>query len=187
MCKWLDLLALSQALLPTAVIRGINYYTARVSGAADPSAPRRQQIYLSALATLGLVKVHYGTFLAKDHWRPIAHLPVADRQITGPNGSAVFTTGLHSVAPDPALTRSTTQNLVVGKHGTPPRGTRPAAPANPVMAQVCTMEEKGSDVNLAVHLVNDAWAGRFEAAAVLSNDTDLVEPIRIVTQERGCL
>lgn len=32
-------------------------------------------------------------------------------------------------------------------------------------------------------LVNDAWAGRFDAAAVLSNDTDLVEPIRIVTQE----
>jgi len=45
------------------------------------------------------------------------------------------------------------------------------------------MEEKGSDVNLACHLVNDAWAGRFDAAVVISNDTDLVEPIRIVTQE----
>jgi hypothetical protein len=45
------------------------------------------------------------------------------------------------------------------------------------------MEEKGSDVNLAVHLVNDAWAGRFDAAIVVSNDTDLVEPIRIVAQE----
>jgi hypothetical protein len=38
---------------------------------------------------------------------------------------------------------------------------------------------------LAAHLVNDAWRGDFEAAAVVSNDTDLVEPIRIVTQERG--
>ena len=34
--------------------------------------------------------------------------------------------------------------------------------------------KKGSDVNLAVHLLNDAWAGRFDAAAVISNDTDPV-------------
>ena len=47
------------------------------------------------------------------------------------------------------------------------------------------MEEKGSDVNLAAHLINDAWKGSFEAAAVISNDTDLIEPIRMVTIERG--
>lgn len=46
------------------------------------------------------------------------------------------------------------------------------------------MEEKGSDVNLATHLVNDAWKGLYDAAVVVSNDTDLVEPIRVVTQER---
>lgn len=47
------------------------------------------------------------------------------------------------------------------------------------------MEEKGSDVNLAAHLLNDAWKGVFDAAVVVSNDTDLVEPIRMVTTERG--
>ncbi len=47
------------------------------------------------------------------------------------------------------------------------------------------MEEKGSDVNLAVHLLNDAWNGLFDAAAVISNDTDLVTPIRMVTAQRG--
>lgn len=46
------------------------------------------------------------------------------------------------------------------------------------------MEEKGSDVNLATHLINDAWKGRFDGALVISNDTDLVTPIQIVTQER---
>jgi hypothetical protein len=46
-------------------------------------------------------------------------------------------------------------------------------------------EEKGSDVNLATHLVNDGWLCRYETALVLSQDTDLVEPIRIVTKERG--
>lgn len=45
-------------------------------------------------------------------------------------------------------------------------------------------EEKGSDVNLAAHLINDAWKGRFKAAVVVSNDSDLAEAIRIVRQER---
>jgi hypothetical protein len=44
-------------------------------------------------------------------------------------------------------------------------------------------KRRGSDVNLGVHLVRDAFKGGFEIAAVLTNDTDLVEPIRIVTKE----
>lgn len=43
--------------------------------------------------------------------------------------------------------------------------------------------KKGSDVNLGVHLVRDALKGKFEHAAILTNDTDLAEPIRIVVQE----
>ena len=46
------------------------------------------------------------------------------------------------------------------------------------------MEEKGSDVNRAAHLLNDAWQSLFEASVVVSNDTDLVTPIRMVTRER---
>jgi hypothetical protein len=40
-------------------------------------------------------------------------------------------------------------------------------------------EEKGSDVNLAVHLVNDAHLDKFEMAVVISNDSDLAETIKI--------
>jgi uncharacterized LabA/DUF88 family protein len=47
------------------------------------------------------------------------------------------------------------------------------------------MEEKGSDVNLAAHLLNDAWKNSFDAAVVISNDTDLIEPICMVTTERN--
>ena len=47
------------------------------------------------------------------------------------------------------------------------------------------MEEKGSDVNLALHLLNDAWKGLFDAAVVISNDTDLITPIRMVAVERA--
>ncbi|XYD06380.1 NYN domain-containing protein (plasmid) [Methylorubrum populi] len=55
----------------------------------------------------------------------------------------------------------------------------------PRMVQVAKVEEKGSDVNLAAHLVRDAYLNRFDVALVLSNDTDLVEPVRIVTKEVG--
>lgn len=48
-----------------------------------------------------------------------------------------------------------------------------------------TFEEKGSDVNLGVRLVWDAARGAFDAAIVISNDSDLAEAIRIVTNEIG--
>jgi uncharacterized LabA/DUF88 family protein len=51
--------------------------------------------------------------------------------------------------------------------------------------RVLKTEEKGSDVNLASHLLNDAHMGRFEAAVIVSNDSDLCEPIRIVKDELG--
>ncbi len=53
----------------------------------------------------------------------------------------------------------------------------------PIVARVWKTEEKGSDVNLGAHLVRDAFQGKFDTAAVLTNDTDLVEPVRIVAQE----
>ena len=47
------------------------------------------------------------------------------------------------------------------------------------------MEEKGSDVSLAAHLLNDAWKGLYDAAAVISNDTDLVTPIQMVAKQQA--
>ena len=46
------------------------------------------------------------------------------------------------------------------------------------------MEEKGSDVNLAVYQLNDSRMNLFEAAVVVSNDTDFLVPIRMVAEER---
>jgi hypothetical protein len=42
------------------------------------------------------------------------------------------------------------------------------------------MEEKGSDVNLAVHLVSDAYEERFETAVVVSTDSDLLGAVDFV-------
>ena len=50
--------------------------------------------------------------------------------------------------------------------------------------RVLKSEEKGSDVNLSVHLVNDAWNNRYDCAVVCSNDGDMAEAMRIVRRER---
>jgi uncharacterized LabA/DUF88 family protein len=52
-------------------------------------------------------------------------------------------------------------------------------------ARVVKTEEKGSDVNLATHLLHDAHMGRFDVGVVVSNDSDLLEPIRIVRERLG--
>ena len=54
-----------------------------------------------------------------------------------------------------------------------------------VTVPVWRMEEKGTDVNLGVRLVADAFRNAFDKAMVISNDSDLVGPIRMVTQELG--
>ena len=49
--------------------------------------------------------------------------------------------------------------------------------------EVFKTEEKGSDVNLATHLLHDAHEGRFDCAIVVSGDSDLLLPVRIVIDE----
>lgn len=41
-------------------------------------------------------------------------------------------------------------------------------------------EEKGSDVNMAVHMLNDAWSGDIDCEVLVSNDSDLAEACRLV-------
>jgi hypothetical protein len=50
-------------------------------------------------------------------------------------------------------------------------------------ATVLKTEEKGSDVNLAAHLIHDGHRRAFEQAVVITNDSDLAEPIRIIRDE----
>ena len=61
----------------------------------------------------------------------------------------------------------------------------PPPAAVPKTVQVVKSEEKGSDVNLACYLLVDAFDDDYEAAVVVSNDSDLAEPIRLVRQKFG--
>lgn len=59
---------------------------------------------------------------------------------------------------------------------------RPALGSPPGSVEVRLTEEKGSDVNLAAHLLSDAYEGRCERALVLSNDSDLASALRLAAE-----
>ncbi|OUI79239.1 NYN domain-containing protein [Acetobacter orientalis] len=64
-------------------------------------------------------------------------------------------------------------HIVTARLATPVSGQSP-------FVKIIKTEEKGSDVNLATHLLNDAHLNLFDVAVVISNDSDLLEPIKLV-------
>ena len=44
-------------------------------------------------------------------------------------------------------------------------------------------EEKGTDVNIATHMMDDAHKKDFDVAILITNDSDLAEQVRIITQD----
>jgi uncharacterized LabA/DUF88 family protein len=143
--KWLNLKKIFASILPAKNhAEAIKYYTAHVNAASDPGAPRRQQLYLDALATIPEITIHKGTFMTHEKWLPLARATTA--------------------------TLKEIPNVIRAK-------------GDMVLANVIRAEEKGSDVKLGVHLVHDGWRDLYDVGVVVSNDTDLEEPLRIVTRE----
>lgn len=64
-----------------------------------------------------------------------------------------------------------TDGTGLARTGEPPHGARPQD------------EEKGSDVNIATMLLLDAVRDEYDEAVIISNDSDLVMPIRITRDE----
>jgi hypothetical protein len=58
-------------------------------------------------------------------------------------------------------------------------------PGGPTTVRVIKTEEKGSDVNLATYLLLDAFRRDCETAVVITNDSDLKEPIAVAERELG--
>ncbi|MGK5089203.1 NYN domain-containing protein [Bdellovibrionota bacterium FG-2] len=58
-------------------------------------------------------------------------------------------------------------------------GWRPLADGGK-MVRVMLTQEKGSDVNLATHVLADAFDRKFDAATIVSNDSDLKAPLVLV-------
>lgn len=160
--RWLDLKALCQNILPAHhEIKTIRYFIARVSGTPeDPGKSTRQDVYLQALKqSIPELAIHYGRFQRTSKRMPLVH----------PNEKPHGVIANKKVA---ALNKEIFNNKDGWNDGPGP------------CVDVLSTEEKGSDVNLAVHLVNDAWNNAFECAVILSNDSDLAEAMFLV-KNRG--
>ncbi|UTT63580.1 NYN domain-containing protein [Microcella humidisoli] len=153
--RWLDVRAL---VLPFAgwsnsSIERIVYCTARVSPVDSPSAAVDQSAYLDALLAAGSVDlIEEGRY---DSWAKEAPLSSSIAGSRAP--SLLASTGLETW--DSAL---------------PLRRT----PTGEILATVRKREEKGSDVNVATHLLRDVYSNDVDAAIVVSNDSDLALPLR---------
>ena len=156
--KWLDLQALFSSLLPGHQLKRIRYFTAMVSGFGDPDRPQRQLTYLRAIETIPGLSVQRGQFRKRQKHRPV--MPV---QYGVPQSVWVLDRAGQS------------QHLQIDPK--PPNGAQ--------FVWVHDREEKGSDVNLATHLLVDAYHGDFDTAVVVSDDADLLEPIIQVRKEFG--
>ncbi len=83
-----------------------------------------------------------------------------------------------------ALSATNAAQVVLGHHVRQLRSLPRAEPGGTEGSAVKVVQtiEKGSDVNLAVDLVDRAHRGRFHAAAVVSNDGDLRRAVELVSR-----
>jgi len=161
--RWLDPVALADTLLPNDEVITVKYFTAQIKALPhDPAAPTRQQIYLRALKTVKRIDLQDGFFMRRKKFAALAIGKVGEgfgrRELLRARllRLALKGSGLLTMKSDPI-----------------PR------------IQVWKTEEKGSDVNLASHLLIDGRDGAYEQAAVISNDSDLAWPIEYVRVTLG--
>jgi len=154
--RWLDLRRLSTDLVVQrsgwndATVERVIYCTARISGASNPSGARDQEVYLRALRAADAVDViEMGRYVNR-----VATAPLA---VKGPGGRPIITTSQWPI-------------MIQGPNDTD-------VPDARFMVSVARREEKGSDVNVAAHLLLDLLHHRIDAAVVISNDSDLAYPV----------
>lgn len=178
--RWLNLYKLCSLLLPKHQINKIKYFTALVSGRpTDPQQPTRQQIYLRALKTIPNLEIIYGQFQTRKTKMPLINKTFDPAQ-KSKNHILIFRStnptveNLNKVKQHLYYSKTDLQDFRIDSVFTPlPKD-------NIQSAYVIRTDEKGSDVNLATHLLYDAFKDDFEIAAIISNDSDLYESVRLV-------
>lgn len=117
--------------------------------------------------------------LAPGH--PIDHIRYFTARVSGkvdPDAPRRQNAYLSAIDGNPHLTIHYGKFLA-GVHNMPLASPRPAGPR---FASVIRTEEKGSDVNLASHLILDGCDGLYELALVISNDSDLKDAVAEVSK-----
>lgn len=153
--RWLDLRALALSLVPSSwgsvTTSRVVYCTARISGRDNPSGAHDQDIYIKALRASGSADtIELGSYVSRVKFAPLA---TPDRKGR------------------PVLMTATKPVLIQDAQGAP-------VPDARFMVSHARREEKGSDVNVAAHLLLDVLLDRVDAAIVISNDSDLRLPVQ---------
>ena len=157
--KWFDLEAWVRTLLPRDNIGLIQYFTAPVRQQyPGDRAHERQNVLLRALSANPLISVHEGHFTTEAKWRPLADHKFGLRDLFRP-----------VLRPSP----------IVRAIFAEARRRRYEAWT---LARVMVDEEKRSDVSLAAHLVYDSVTNACDKAVVVTNDSDLMEPLILAAQ-----
>ncbi|ASR33717.1 hypothetical protein BAY61_00505 [Prauserella marina] len=161
--KWLSPHALATSLVAErtnwrgARIERVVYCTARIDAADAPDAYADQDVYLKALDAVGAVDhIEFGQYVARAKQVPLANQPRKGRPQLVRSQAPLPTTELPLSAVDD------------GNGG------------HIVLATALVREEKGSDVNVATHLLVDVLSGYVDAAVVISNDSDLGLPLKLI-------
>jgi hypothetical protein len=155
--RWLDVRSLANSLAKWdgATVERIVYCTAYVHPADNQGAHRDQGLYIKALREHRSIDVlELGHYVA---WPK--NLPLA-RKLASGGAEVIRPTGSESW-----------QGLPISRVSDPNGGM--------FLATVRNRKEKGSDVNVATHLLADIFRGDVDAAIVISNDSDLALPLSI--------
>jgi uncharacterized LabA/DUF88 family protein len=159
--KWLNLEELCKFYFPKYNIVKIKYFTALVKERNDDKeSPINQQVYIRALHTLSNFEKILGSFQEN----------IVRRPLVSKNKKGIRQKILVSFFELFDRKMPLADDKKYGK---------------PQYALIKKTEEKGSDVNLGIHLVNDAHNDKFDVAIVISNDSDLAGGLRIVKNELG--
>lgn len=155
--RWLDIRSLANDLAGWggSTVERIVYCTAYVDPADNQAAHRDQALYIKALREHQSIDVlQLGRYVAWPKNLPLARtLGTGSAEVIQPTGSESW--------------RGLPISRVSGPNG------------GMFMATVRNREEKGSDVNVATHLLADVFRGEVDAAIVVSNDSDLALPLSI--------
>jgi len=155
--RWLDIRSLATSLCgwQNATIDRVVYCTARVDQNDDRAAFIDQDIYLKALKAHGSIDVlELGQYVAR-----AKKAPLAARATRSGSPKLLKPTSNENFPPGMPLEVTADNEMV--------------------LATVRVREEKGSDVNVATHLVADVLLKQVDAAIVISNDSDLALPLSV--------
>ena len=158
--KWLDIRRLARDLIDErpepnwtgSPIQRVLYCTATIDSRSNPSGYSRQQTFLKAIQASGSVNhIEYGNFVSRVKNAPLA-------------------------TPDPKTGRPIITNPAWPVMIQDPTGAH--LPTSVFLVSHAYREEKGSDVNIASHLLLDVLGKIIDAAVLISNDSDLALPVR---------